>query len=118
MLAPPTDQDQGVCGQFDRISSGSLSSAQSLVNKGKWLAKESLQRKRKRALSSENNESEVQGEGLMADARQTSHVGEFYNINSDVDLRGELLTSRSTNCFPISLRLSLHWLNECLSRDE
>ena len=42
------------------------------------------------AASSENNESEAQEEGLMADARQVGHVGEFYNINSNATPEGRV----------------------------
>ena len=59
LLASLTDQDRGSDGQFDPISSGPLNSVQTLVDKGKHPADESLRCKRKCAASSENNESEA-----------------------------------------------------------
>ena len=53
--APPIGQDWDASGQFAHVSSQLLSSAQTIVNMGRQPANDSLQRKRKRATSSENN---------------------------------------------------------------
>ena len=74
---------------------------------------------RKQAVSSENNEFETQGEGLMADARQDGHIGEFFNINPDATPEGRIANLEDyTDRLFIHLRLSFQWLNECLDRDE
>ena len=52
-------QDRGASGQYARVSLELLSSTQTLIDKGKHLANDSLQHKRKQAASSENNESEA-----------------------------------------------------------
>ena len=36
-------------------------------------------------MSSRNNKFETQGDGLIVDARWVRHIGEFYNINLNVN---------------------------------
>ena len=70
-------------------------------------------------MSSENNESEGQGEGLMVNARWVGYVGEFYKINLNVVPEGKVANLEEyTDRLPVHLCLLLQWLNECLSRDE
>ena len=77
-----------------------------------------MHRKRKRAASSENNEFEAQGEGLMADARWVGHIGELFNRNLNTIPEGRVANLEEyTDHLPIRLCLPLQWLNECLSRD-
>ena len=70
-------------------------------------------------MSSESNESEAQGEGLMGDARRVVHVGEFCNINPNTASEGRVANLEEyIDRLPICLRLPLQWLNECLGGDK
>ena len=70
-------------------------------------------------MSSENNESETQGEGLMANARRVGHTGEFFNINLNATPDGRIANLKDyTSHLPIRLCLPLQWLNECLDKDK
>ena len=117
--APSADQDRGSNGQSSHVPTGPLNSAQPLINKGKRVADEGLQRKRKWNAGSENKEFETLGEGLMANARRAGHVGEFYNINPNATPEGRIVNLEEyIDHLLIRLCLPLQWLNECLGRDE
>ena len=88
------------------------------MDKGKKPTEEGFQRKRKRAVSVESDES-IPKEGLMADARRAGVEEKFQGADLTVRL------ANVTDCcrqLPLCLRLRLclrlpiQWLNECLNK--
>ena len=86
------------------------------VDRGKQPANESSQRKKKRTVSFESDES-IPGEGLMADARRAGYGEEFFNINLGANMKGWLAdVADHRRHLPLCLDLPVQWLNECLSK--
>ena len=75
------------------------------MDKGKQPVDEGLQRKRKRAVSVENDES-IPREGFMANARCTGHKEKFFSINPDAYLNG-WLADVADRCRQLPFRLYL-----------
>ena len=113
-----TNQGQVVSGGPVRPSPDLIHSPP-YAGKGKQLAEESHQKKRKQAADEDNTKSTTKERGLMANIKRAVPLEKFISINPDVSSQGRVSNIKDHfGCLLLRLFLSLLWLNESISKDD